>query len=278
MLDVNVIRQNPEMIRTMLRNRNKDEAILDRFLEADAEWRALTDENNRLRKVRNEVSMSISKMKGEEKDAKIAEMREVADKIKSNDDRMAELEEIRTDCVLNIPNIPHESVPIGKDDTENVVVYEAGEKRKFDFKPKEHWQIAEDLDIIEFERGIKVAGSGFYVMKGDGARLERALINYFLDMHQDQGYTELVVPGIINKNAVIGTGQYRWTVQPSSMPTGAAITSFPPTGSRSTTLSSSSTPIFFFRSGRRTDDDMSPRTAASIFPEIRSSTSSSGSV
>ena len=208
MLDVNVIRQNPEMIRTMLRNRNKDEAILDRFLEADAEWRALTDENNRLRKVRNDVSMSISKMKGEEKDAKIAEMREVADKIKSNDDRMAELEEIRTDCVLNIPNIPHESVPIGKDDTENVVVYEAGEKRKFDFKPKEHWQIAEDLDIIEFERGIKVAGSGFYVMKGDGARLERALINYFLDMHQDQGYTELVVPGIINRNAVIGTGQY----------------------------------------------------------------------
>ena len=208
MLDVNVIRQDPEKIRTMLRNRNKDEAILDRFLKADAEWRALTDENNRLRKVRNEVSMSISKMKGEEKDAKIAEMREVADKIKANDDKMAELEDIRNDCVLNIPNIPHESVPIGKDDTENVVVYEAGNKRKFDFKPKEHWQIAEDLDIIEFERGIKVAGSGFYVMKGDGARLERALINYFLDMHQDQGYTELVVPGIINKNAVIGTGQY----------------------------------------------------------------------
>ena len=208
MLDVNIIRQDPEMIRTMLRNRNKDEAILDRFLKADAEWRALTDENNRLRKVRNDVSMSISKMKGEEKEAKIAEMREVADKIKANDDRMAELEDIRTDCVLNIPNIPHESVPIGKDDTENVVVYEAGNKRKFDFKPKEHWEIAEDLDIIEFERGIKVAGSGFYVMKGDGARLERALINYFLDMHQDQGYTELVVPGIINKNAVIGTGQY----------------------------------------------------------------------
>ena len=134
MLDVNVIRQDPEKIRTMLRNRNKDEAILDRFLEADAEWRALTDENNRLRKVRNDVSMSISKMKGEEKDAKIAEMREVADKIKANDDRMNELDAVRTDCVLNIPNIPHESVPIGKDDTENVVVYEAGNKRRFDFK------------------------------------------------------------------------------------------------------------------------------------------------
>ena len=209
MLDVNVIRSNPDMIRTMIRNRNRDETILDRFLEADSEWRSLTDENNRLRKTRNDVSLQISKMpKGEEKDAKIAEMREVGDKIKANDARMAELEEIRNDCVLNIPNIPHESVPIGKDDTENVVVYEAGEKRKFDFKPKEHWELAEDLDIIDFDRGTKVAGSGFYVMKGDGARLERALINYFLDMHKDQGYTELVVPAVVNKAAVIGTGQY----------------------------------------------------------------------
>ena len=209
MLDVNVIRSNPDMIRTMIRNRNRDETILDRFLEADSEWRALTDENNRLRKTRNDVSLEISKMpKGEEKDAKIAEMRGVGDKIKANDDRMAELEDIRQDCVLNIPNIPHESVPIGKDDTENVVVYEAGRKRTFDFKPKEHWELAEDLDIIDFDRGTKVAGSGFYVMKGDGARLERALINYFLDMHQDQGYTELGVPAVINKAAVIGTGQY----------------------------------------------------------------------
>ena len=121
---------------------------------------------------------------------------------------MSELEVIRSDCILNIPNIPHESVPIGKDEHDNVVVYEVGEKRKFTFKPKEHWEIAEDLDIIEFERGVKISGSGFYVMKGDGARLERALINYFLDTHMKQGYTELVVPGIINKAAVIGTGQY----------------------------------------------------------------------
>ncbi len=209
MLDINVIRQDPEKIRTMLKNRNKDDAILDRLLDADSEWRSLTDENHRLRKLRNEVSMEISKMaKGEEKDSKIKEMREVADKIKANDDRMSELEVIRSDCILNIPNIPHESVPIGKDEHDNVVVYEVGEKRKFTFKPKEHWEIAEDLDIIEFERGVKISGSGFYVMKGDGARLERALINYFLDTHMKQGYTELVVPGIINKAAVIGTGQY----------------------------------------------------------------------
>ena len=209
MLDINVIRQDPEKIRTMLKNRNKDDAILDRLLNADSEWRSLTDENNRLRKLRNEVSMEISKMaKGEEKEVKIKEMREVAEKIKTNDTRMAELDLIRDDCILNIPNIPHESVPIGKDEHDNVVVYEVGEKRKFTFKPKEHWEIAEDLDIIEFERGVKISGSGFYVMKGDGARLERALINYFLDTHMKQGYTELVVPGIINKEAVRGTGQY----------------------------------------------------------------------
>ena len=209
MLDVNVIRSNPDMIRTMLINRNKDTAILDRFLEADSEWRKLTDENNRLRKVRNEVSQQISKMpKGEEKDAKILEMREVGNKIKANDDRMADLEGIRQDCVLNIPNIPHESVPLGKDENDNVVIYESGNIREFDFEPKEHWQIAEDLDIIDFERGAKVAGSGFYCLKGDGARLERALINYFLDVHQDQGYTEVFPPVVVNKNAVIGTGQY----------------------------------------------------------------------
>ena len=209
MLDVNVIRSEPDMIRTMLRNRNKDEAILDRFLEADGEWRSLTDDNNRLRQTRNEVSLQISKMpKGEEKDAKIAEMREVSDKIKANDERMAELESIRSECVLNIPNIPAADVPLGKDDTENVVVYEAGRKREFDFTPKQHFEIAEDLGIIDFDGGVKVAGSGFYCLKGDGARLERALINFFLDTHQDQGYTELFPPVVVNKVAVIGTGQY----------------------------------------------------------------------
>ncbi|MGI5964483.1 MAG: serine--tRNA ligase [Candidatus Methanomethylophilaceae archaeon] len=209
MLDVNVIRSDPEKIRTMLINRNKDTEILDRFLKADSEWRLLTDENNNLRKERNTVSSEISKLpKGPEKDAKIQSMRKVGDRIKANDARMAELEEIRTDCVLNIPNIPHESVPIGKDSTENVVVYESGEKRKFDFVPKEHWVLGEELDIIDFDRGVKVAGSGFYCLKGDGARLERALINYFLDTHMKQGYTEVFPPVVVNKAAVTGTGQY----------------------------------------------------------------------
>ena len=209
MLDVSIIRSNPEMIRTMLQNRNKDDDILNDFLAADEEWRQLTNENNGLRKIRNEVSMQISKMsQGTDKDTKIVEMRNVGDKIKANDARMAELDEIRNNCVLNIPNIPDKSVPLGKDSNDNVIVYEWGEKRKFDFKPKEHWEIADDLGIIDFDGGVKVAGSGFYCLRGDGARLERALINYFLDMHHKQGYTEIFPPVIVNKNALIGTGQY----------------------------------------------------------------------
>ena len=209
MLDVNIIRNEPDMIRAMLRNRNKDEAILDRFLEADGEWRALTDENNRLRQTRNAVSLEISKTKDKaERDEKIARMREVGDRIKANDERMAELDAVRTDCVLNIPNIPAPDVPIGKDDTENVVVYEAGMKREFDFQPREHFEIAEDLGIIDFDRAVKVAGSGFYCLKGDGARLERALVNFFLDTHRDQGYTEVFPPVVVNRAAVTGTGQY----------------------------------------------------------------------
>ena len=209
MLDANIIRVDPEAIRKMMIDRNKDPSILEEFLSADSEWRSLTDENNRLRKLRNEVSLKISKMdKGDEKDSAISEMKQVSDKIKDNDSRMVELEDIRSDRILNIPNIPHESVPFGKDNNDNVVVYERGEKRKFDFTPKEHWEIAEALDIIDFERAVKVAGSGFYCLKGDGARLERALVSYFLDIHHDQGYTEVFPPVVVNKAALTGTGQY----------------------------------------------------------------------
>ena len=208
MLDANIIRENPEMIREMIRNRNKDQAPLDKFLENDSKWRSLTDEGNRLRKQRNEVSLQISKMKGEEKEAKIKEMRLVSDRIKEIDEELVVCDEARTDGLLNIPNIPHPSVPIGKDEHDNVVVYEWGQKKTFDFKPLEHFEIAEALDIIDFERGTKVAGSGFYCLKGDGARLERALISYFLDRHKDQGYTEVFPPVVVNTQAVIGTGQY----------------------------------------------------------------------
>ena len=208
MLDTNIIRENPEKIRQMIINRNKEVSFLDAFLESDEKWRMLTEEGNNLRKLRNQVSLEIPKMNGDDKKAKIAEMKKVSDRISQIDEEMVKIEEVRNEALLNIPNIPHESVPIGKDEHDNVVVYEWGEKRKFDFKPLEHFEIGTNLDIIDFERGTKVAGSGYYCLKGDGARLERAMINYFLDRHREQGYTEVFPPAVINTAAVIGTGQY----------------------------------------------------------------------
>lgn len=207
MLDIAVIRADPEMIRTMLINRNRSDDILNQFLSIDKEWRELTEKANRLKQTRNAVSQEIPKLSSNEKKSKIDEMKKVSDEIKAVDTRISELEVAREDCILNIPNIPDPSVPIGKNADDNVIVYQE-EPKKLGFRPKEHFEVGEDLDIIDFIRGVKVAGSGFYVLKGDGAKLERALINYMLDIHEKQGYTEVFPPVIINHNAVIGTGQY----------------------------------------------------------------------
>ena len=208
LLDTELIRNDPDLIRASLRNRRYPEDRLDEFLSIDAEWRKLVEEGNRLKHERNMASQSVPRLKGDEKQKVISEMRAVAERIKQIDSAVLELETKRDEVVLNIPNIPHPSVPIGKDSSENVTVYTWGEKRNFDFVPKKHFEIAEDLDIIDFVRGAKVAGSGFYVMKGDGARLERALINYMLDLHHQQGYREVFPPAVVNRAAVIGTGQY----------------------------------------------------------------------
>lgn len=207
MLDIAIIRADPDAIRTMLRNRNKDDSMLNGFIKADEEWRALTEKSNRLKQQRNSVSQEIPKLGKDEKQSKIAEMKKVSDDIKDTDARIVELESIREDFLLNIPNMPDPSVPIGKDASENVIVSQ-GTPKDLGFKGKEHFEIGEDLDIIDFIRGTKIAGSGFYVLKGDGARLERALINYMLNVHAEQGYKEVFTPAIVNRNAVIGTGQY----------------------------------------------------------------------
>jgi seryl-tRNA synthetase len=208
MLDVDVIRKNPEQIRAMLRNRNYSEETLEQFLSVDGEWRRIIEESNQLKRQRNLVAEQIPKLKDEEKHKKIAEMKEVANRIAELDARAATLEQSRGDVALNIPNIPDASVPIGSSAVDNVLVREGGSKRDFDFTPKDHISIGEDLDIIDFKRGAKVAGSGFYVLKGDGARLERAMINFMLDLHRNQGYQEIFPPVVVNRAAVIGTGQY----------------------------------------------------------------------
>jgi seryl-tRNA synthetase len=192
----------------MLRTRKYPEDALDEFLRVDSGWRKLIEEGNQLRHLRNTVSEQIPKLKADEKKSKIAEMKQVASRIAEIDARAVQLEASRNDVVLNLPNMLHESVPIGGSSADNVVMRTYGEPRSFDFKPKDHIAIGEDLDIIDFKRGAKVAGSGFYALKGDGARLERAMINFFLDLHRHQGYTELFPPVVVNTAAVIGTGQY----------------------------------------------------------------------
>lgn len=207
MLDAKYIRENEEAVRQSLENRYHDLSILENFLDLDKRWRALTEEGNALRKKRNEVSAEIPKLGEEEKQSKITEMKAIADRIKLIEGEVKSIETERDDLLLNIPNMPDPSVPVGKLDEGDRFLRTWGEQRKFDFTPLKHWEIGEKLDIIDFERGAKVAGTGFYVLKGDGARLERALINFMLDLHMDQGYREIFPPAIINRKSCIGTGQ-----------------------------------------------------------------------
>jgi seryl-tRNA synthetase len=183
--------------------------LLDEFLRIDGEWRKLIDEGNRLKYERNRASQAVPKLKGEEKQKVISEMKRVAERIKQIDESVVELEVKRGEVVLNIPNIPDASVPVGRDAEGNLTVRTwSAHKTDLDFVPKKHYELAEDLDIIDFARGAKVAGSGFFVLKGDGARLDRALTQFMLDLHYRQGYVEIFPPAMVNRSAVIGTGQY----------------------------------------------------------------------
>ena len=207
MLDANIIRQDPEQVRRSLTDRHYSTDLLDRFLATDLRWREAVDKNNRLKQVRNNVSSEIANLSGEEKKAKIAEMKGLADDIKSLDTDISSLDAERQEALLLIPNLVHPSVPVGKNADDNLMVKTWMKERNFAFRPKEHFEIGEDLDIIDFVRGAKVTGSGFYVLKGDGARLERALINFMLDLHNQQGYREVFPPILINDESAIGTGQ-----------------------------------------------------------------------
>lgn len=207
MLDAKFIRDNEQVVRKSLTDRRYDMAVLERFLEADSKWRALVEEGNALRKKRNEVSEQIPKLTPDEKKAKIVEMKTIAERIKSIEVQMKTLETERDESLLNIPNVLDKNVPVGAGPEDDKIVKTWGQPRKFDFKPLTHWELGERLDIIDFERGVKVTGTGFYVLKGNGARLERALINYMLDLHRTQGYVELFPPILINRKSCVGTGQ-----------------------------------------------------------------------
>jgi seryl-tRNA synthetase len=207
-LDAKFVRANPEVVREALRKRHVS-ADLDDFLRLDEERRRLLGEVEQLKARRNSESEEIARRKkaGEPAEELIAEMRAVSEKIKELDDRVKAVEEELNRTLLYIPNIPDESVPEGESDADNPVVRTWGEPRKFTFEPKAHWDIGTDLDILDFDRARKITGARFSVYKGLGARLERACINFMLDLHLKQGYTEIFPPFMVNGDSMVGTGQ-----------------------------------------------------------------------
>jgi seryl-tRNA synthetase len=210
MLDIKVLRADLEGVKAKLQHRGEDLTDLGKFEELDTRRRELIVQSEQLKSKRNEVSAQVAALKRDKQDADhlITEMREVGDRIKVIDDELKVYEEQLENLLLNIPNIPHESVPIGETEDENVEARKWGEIREFGFEPKPHWDIAENLGILDFERAGKVTGSRFVFYKGLGARLERALLNFMLDLHVDEhGYKEVLPPYIVNRASMTGTGQ-----------------------------------------------------------------------
>ncbi|MCQ6282741.1 serine--tRNA ligase [Bacillus sp. EB600] len=210
MLDLKYLRENFVEVKEKLQHRGEDLTDLGRFEGLDQKRRELIVETEQLKSKRNEVSQQVAVLKREKKDAEhlITEMREVGDRIKGLDDELRVVEETLEHLLLSIPNIPHESVPVGDTEDDNIEIRKWGSLPEFTFEPKPHWEIAEQLGILDFERAGKVTGSRFVFYKGLGARLERALISFMLDLHVDEhGYKEILPPYMVNRASMIGTGQ-----------------------------------------------------------------------
>jgi seryl-tRNA synthetase len=209
MLDLKFIRENPQRVKDGIKAKG-EMGDVDKVLELDAERREIIRKVEDLKKQRNENSKKVAQLKKEGKDASsvIAHTRLISDEIKQLDERLKQVEQALNDQLSRIPNLPHKTTPIGKDASENVEVKRWGEIPQFDFEPLDHLALGERLDILDFKRGGKVTGSGFPVYKGDGARLERALINFMLDVHiEKHGYTEVFPPFLANRASMFGTGQ-----------------------------------------------------------------------
>lgn len=209
MLDIKFIREHTEEVRQNLKNRHA-QVDLDALLEADARRRELLGQVEAMKNRRNDVTKEISVLKRnkENADEKIAAMKELGDEIAVLDGKVKEAEEQMLAVQLMIPNMCHPSVPVGNDDSDNPEVRKWGDVTTFDFEAKNHWEIGEHLDILDAERAGKVAGSRFYFYLGAGARLERAVYNFMLDMHTEvDGYTEVIPPYIVNRDSMLGTGQ-----------------------------------------------------------------------
>lgn len=209
MLDIKVLRNDTETVKKKVSQRGLEPVLIDDILQLDKERRALIVETEELKSRRNKVSQEIAVKKKNKEDADdvIKEMRDVGERIKEIDERLNTIQTDYHDKMSRIPNLIHDDVPEGKDDTENVEIRRTGDARTFDFEAKPHWDILEDLKLADFERAAKVSGARFVYHTGDGARLERALMNFMLDVHNNNGYREMMTPQIVRADAMYATGQ-----------------------------------------------------------------------
>ncbi len=208
MLDIRLIRKDPDFVRRELQRLHSD-TPLDLILTQDEHRRTLLVKVEDLKATRNRVSKDISRESDPDiRQQLIDEMRQVGDQIAELDQIVNDIDSQLQDLMLQMPNLPHVSVPDGADDTENIVLRVEGEPASFPFTPKPHWELAEKLGIIDFERGVKISGSRFYILKGAGARLQRAVISFMLDLHTaEHGYTEVLPPYMVRRECMVGTGQ-----------------------------------------------------------------------
>jgi len=207
MLDINLIREEPEVVKAAMRDLNV-EAPIDQILALDAQRREILVVVEELRAERNTVSKEISRTKDkQERQARIEEMRDVGERIKALESDLKAIESDLHGALLQVPNLPGPDVPVGPDEEHNVLVWEKGEPRVFDFEPVPHWDLGPTLDIVDFERGVKLSGTRFYLLKGLGARLQRALITWMLDVHLEQGYTEIYTPYMVRREMMVGAAQ-----------------------------------------------------------------------
>lgn len=208
MLDIKTIRSNPEEIKRKL-SRRRQEFRIDDILKLDEQRRQVIYEVEELKGRKNKVSEEVAKLKKAKQDAEamVLEMREVSEKIKEMDERVRGLDEEITGILMTIPNTPNDGIPDGSSDADNVEIRKLGEPTKFEYEPKAHWDIGTDLNILDFETAGKVTGARFTFYKGLGAKLERALINFMLDTHSENGYTEIFPPFMVHRRSMMGTGQ-----------------------------------------------------------------------
>lgn len=268
MLDVKMIRQRPDEVKRRLGTRGVAPEEIDNLLTEDKERRELLSQTEQLKGQRNEVSAQIAQAKRNKEDASpaISKMRAVGQQIKELDEQADHAVEVVNDMAARLPNLPNESIPVGPDENSNVELRKVGIPPKFDFEPKAHWDIGEDLDILDFERGAKVSGARFVYYKGLGAKLERALYNFMLDEHEKEGYTEMITPYIVNDASMFGTGQFPKFKEDVYQIQGQEMTMIP----------TAEVPLTNYYRGEVIPDEKLPVYVTALSPSFRSEAGSAG--